>query len=168
MVKSSQLKLQTEKWEEWRVCFEVSDFEMPAGEIYLGFSAATGDVSDAHEYVRDLNHAKRLRYSLTCPCSQYHFRLHKPDIHKQDVRRTATQRSTITQGAKLQGSLGVRVRILVPLLLESDWSGVLLCVCILGMGEWNDADPLYCHLISIARLFSEPITPKRTVNDFDI
>ncbi|KAJ9107476.1 hypothetical protein QFC21_000929 [Naganishia friedmannii] len=44
-----QLQLQTEKWEEWKVCFEVSDFEMPATEIYLGFSAITGEVSDAHE-----------------------------------------------------------------------------------------------------------------------
>ncbi|GHJ86095.1 hypothetical protein NliqN6_2497 [Naganishia liquefaciens] len=50
-LKKLQLKLQTDKWEEWKVCFEVSDFELPAGEIYLGFSAATGDVSDAHDII---------------------------------------------------------------------------------------------------------------------
>ncbi|KAJ9123098.1 hypothetical protein QFC22_001288 [Naganishia vaughanmartiniae] len=50
-----QLQLQTEKWEEWKVCFEVSDFEMPATEIYLGFSAITGEVSDAHESVEEID-----------------------------------------------------------------------------------------------------------------
>ncbi|KAJ9101976.1 hypothetical protein QFC20_005125 [Naganishia adeliensis] len=48
-LKKLQLALQADDWNKWKVCFEVPDFTMPAGEIYLGFSALTGDVSDAHE-----------------------------------------------------------------------------------------------------------------------
>ena len=44
-----QLKLQTKKPEEWTTCFEVAT-ELPESP-YIGFSALTGDVSDAHESV---------------------------------------------------------------------------------------------------------------------
>lgn len=50
-LKGKMLQLQThvDKWDEWNVCWEVEGFELPAGDHYLGFSALTGDVSDAHE-----------------------------------------------------------------------------------------------------------------------
>jgi mannose-binding lectin 2 len=47
--KSLSLQLQVEKEGRWDDCFEAQNVEMPAGDIYLGFSALTGDVSDAHE-----------------------------------------------------------------------------------------------------------------------
>lgn len=49
LISPLQLALQVDEWNKWKVCFEVPDFTMPQGEIYLGFSALTGDVSDAHE-----------------------------------------------------------------------------------------------------------------------
>lgn len=47
--KSLSLQLQVEKEGRWDDCFEAQNVELPAGDIYLGFSALTGDVSDAHE-----------------------------------------------------------------------------------------------------------------------
>lgn len=47
--KSLSLQMQIDKEGRWDDCFEVQDVSLPAGDIYLGFSAATGDVSDNHE-----------------------------------------------------------------------------------------------------------------------
>ena len=47
--KSLSLQLQVDKEGRWDHCFEALNVQMPAGDIYLGFSALTGDVSDAHE-----------------------------------------------------------------------------------------------------------------------
>lgn len=44
-----KVQLMTEKDGYWNECFEVEDFKLPEGEVFLGFSALTGDVSDAHE-----------------------------------------------------------------------------------------------------------------------
>ncbi|KIR33941.1 lectin, mannose-binding 2 [Cryptococcus deuterogattii 99/473] len=44
-----QLKLQTKKSDEWKICFE-TNVDLPESP-YIGFSAATGDVSDNHELV---------------------------------------------------------------------------------------------------------------------
>lgn len=45
-----ELKVQYEDWDEWESCFKVEDFKLPAN-TYLGFSALTGDLSDAHDIV---------------------------------------------------------------------------------------------------------------------
>lgn len=42
-----QLKLQIKNEEDWQVCFE-TQATLPDSP-YIGFSALTGDVSDAHE-----------------------------------------------------------------------------------------------------------------------
>ncbi|UOH83656.1 hypothetical protein LQV05_006390 [Cryptococcus neoformans] len=44
-----QLKLQTKKSDEWKICFE-TNVDLPESP-YIGFSAATGDVSDNHDIV---------------------------------------------------------------------------------------------------------------------
>ncbi|KAG7566850.1 hypothetical protein FFLO_01351 [Filobasidium floriforme] len=49
--KSLSLQLQVEKEGRWDDCFEAQNVELPAGDIYLGFSALTGDVSDAHDII---------------------------------------------------------------------------------------------------------------------
>lgn len=51
------LQLQADKEGQWDDCFDVSDFTMPAGDIYLGFSALTGDVSDAHDIISVKTHS---------------------------------------------------------------------------------------------------------------
>ncbi|KAF8608084.1 concanavalin A-like lectin/glucanase [Ceratobasidium sp. AG-I] len=44
------LKLQYKGWDEWTECFTVYDVTLP-GSPFLGFSAMTGDVSDAHDLI---------------------------------------------------------------------------------------------------------------------
>lgn len=45
-----QVQTHVDKWDEWTVCFEVDGFELPTDQdLYLGFTALTGEVSDAHE-----------------------------------------------------------------------------------------------------------------------
>lgn len=45
-----ELALHYEEWDEWETCFKVSNITIPE-RPYLGFSAATGDVSDNHDIV---------------------------------------------------------------------------------------------------------------------
>jgi mannose-binding lectin 2 len=47
--KSLNLEMQVDKEGQWDACFEAVNVQLPKGDIYLGFSALTGDVSDAHE-----------------------------------------------------------------------------------------------------------------------
>lgn len=44
-----QLVTHVEKTDEWKSCWEIPDYTLPAGDLYIGFSALTGDVSDNHE-----------------------------------------------------------------------------------------------------------------------
>ncbi|KAB5593277.1 L-type lectin-like domain-containing protein [Ceratobasidium theobromae] len=44
------LQLQYKGWDEWTECFSVWDVTLPSTP-YLGFSAITGDVSDAHDII---------------------------------------------------------------------------------------------------------------------
>lgn len=44
-----QLQLHLKEWDEWQTCFEV-DINLPDNP-YIGFTAATGDVSDNHDIV---------------------------------------------------------------------------------------------------------------------
>ncbi|KAF8589521.1 concanavalin A-like lectin/glucanase [Ramaria rubella] len=44
------VKVQYKAWDEWTDCFAISNFSLVANP-YLGFSAMTGDVSDAHDIV---------------------------------------------------------------------------------------------------------------------
>jgi mannose-binding lectin 2 len=53
--------------DEWTDCFTVKGISLPAAP-YLGFSAMTGDVSDAHEYVSHL-YISFLPTTLTNPPS---------------------------------------------------------------------------------------------------
>jgi hypothetical protein len=46
------LEVQTKNTEDWKKCFETT-VTLPESP-YLGFTAATGDVSDNHEYVTSL------------------------------------------------------------------------------------------------------------------
>ncbi|WVQ72960.1 hypothetical protein IAR50_002522 [Cryptococcus sp. DSM 104548] len=50
-----QLKLQTRKVDEWKICFE-TNVELPESP-YIGFSAATGDVSDNHDIISVSTHS---------------------------------------------------------------------------------------------------------------
>ncbi|KAH9455271.1 hypothetical protein Pst134EA_022746 [Puccinia striiformis f. sp. tritici] len=43
-----ELLVQHDKWDEWDHCFTVSNYTLPEN-IFLGFSAHTGEVSDAHD-----------------------------------------------------------------------------------------------------------------------
>ncbi|KAG5352749.1 hypothetical protein C0989_000688 [Termitomyces sp. Mn162] len=43
------VKLQHKAWDEWTDCFHVKNITLPLNP-FLGFTAMTGDVSDAHEY----------------------------------------------------------------------------------------------------------------------
>lgn len=45
-----ELLVQYDKWDEWEHCFTVSNYTLP-DNIYLGFSAHTGEVSDAHDII---------------------------------------------------------------------------------------------------------------------
>ncbi|WVR07833.1 hypothetical protein IAU60_004876 [Kwoniella sp. DSM 27419] len=54
-----QLKLQTKKVDEWIVCFE-TDVQLPDSP-YIGFSAATGDVSDNHDIISVNTYSATLR-----------------------------------------------------------------------------------------------------------
>lgn len=45
-----ELKLQYQEWDEWEECFKLENVKIPSNP-YLGFSALTGDVSDAHDIV---------------------------------------------------------------------------------------------------------------------
>jgi mannose-binding lectin 2 len=47
--KALTLQLQVDKEGRWDDCFQAPNVQMPAGDIYLGLSALTGAVSDAHE-----------------------------------------------------------------------------------------------------------------------
>ncbi|KIJ51357.1 hypothetical protein M422DRAFT_43911 [Sphaerobolus stellatus SS14] len=44
------LKIQYKAWDEWTPCFHVPKVKLPAN-TFLGFSAETGDVSDAHDII---------------------------------------------------------------------------------------------------------------------
>ncbi|KAG6811053.1 hypothetical protein H0H92_009177 [Tricholoma furcatifolium] len=44
------VKLQHRAWDDWTDCFHVQNFSLPPNP-YLGFSAMTGDVSDAHDII---------------------------------------------------------------------------------------------------------------------
>ncbi|BGP36879.1 hypothetical protein JCM10449v2_000781 [Rhodotorula kratochvilovae] len=45
-----ELAIQHAKWDEWTTCFAVEGIELP-NQPFLGFSALTGDVSDAHDII---------------------------------------------------------------------------------------------------------------------
>ncbi|KAF8526009.1 legume-like lectin family-domain-containing protein, partial [Hysterangium stoloniferum] len=47
---SLDVKIQYKGWDEWTDCINVMPFKLPSNP-YLGFSAMTGDVSDAHDIV---------------------------------------------------------------------------------------------------------------------
>ncbi|KAG6853518.1 hypothetical protein C0991_003648 [Blastosporella zonata] len=44
------VKLQHKAWDEWTDCFQVKNISLPVNP-YMGFSAMTGDVSDAHDII---------------------------------------------------------------------------------------------------------------------
>jgi len=44
------VKIQYKAWDDWSECFHVDGFSLPSSP-YLGFSAMTGDVSDAHDII---------------------------------------------------------------------------------------------------------------------
>ncbi|GAA5922220.1 Uip5p [Sporobolomyces koalae] len=48
--KFTELAIHHNKWDEWTTCFVVEGLELPQNP-FLGFSAVTGDVSDAHDIV---------------------------------------------------------------------------------------------------------------------
>ncbi|GAA6059102.1 hypothetical protein JCM10212_002073 [Sporobolomyces blumeae] len=48
--KFTELAIHHNKWDEWTTCFVVEGLELPANP-FLGFTAVTGDVSDAHDIV---------------------------------------------------------------------------------------------------------------------
>ncbi|SCZ90739.1 BZ3500_MvSof-1268-A1-R1_Chr1-3g02202 [Microbotryum saponariae] len=48
--KFTELAIQHDKWDQWTTCFVLDGFELPANP-FLGFSALTGDVSDAHDII---------------------------------------------------------------------------------------------------------------------
>lgn len=43
-----EVLVQHDKWDEWDHCFTVSNYTLPEN-VFLGFSAHTGEVSDAHD-----------------------------------------------------------------------------------------------------------------------
>lgn len=45
-----QLAIHHDKWDEWTTCFSIENLELPSSP-FLGFSAHTGDVSDAHDII---------------------------------------------------------------------------------------------------------------------
>lgn len=45
-----ELQVQHSEWDEWETCFKLEDVKLPE-RPYLGFSALTGDVSDAHDVI---------------------------------------------------------------------------------------------------------------------
>ncbi|CAO1631591.1 unnamed protein product [Parajaminaea phylloscopi] len=45
-----ELQVQYEEWDKWESCFKLEDVKVPVNP-YLGFSALTGDLSDAHDIV---------------------------------------------------------------------------------------------------------------------
>ncbi|KAG6816593.1 hypothetical protein H0H87_004819 [Tephrocybe sp. NHM501043] len=44
------VKLQHKAWDDWTDCFHIKDISLPMNP-YMGFSAMTGDVSDAHDII---------------------------------------------------------------------------------------------------------------------
>jgi mannose-binding lectin 2 len=44
------LKLQTQAWDQWDDCFTLYDVKLPSTS-YLGFTAVTGEVHDAHDII---------------------------------------------------------------------------------------------------------------------
>ncbi|KAF9529806.1 ERGIC53, mannose lectin, ER-golgi intermediate compartment [Crepidotus variabilis] len=44
------VKVQYKAWDQWEDCFYIEKFELPSNP-FLGFSAMTGDVSDAHDII---------------------------------------------------------------------------------------------------------------------
>jgi len=44
------VKIQYKAWDEWTPCFRVEKFQLPANP-FVGFTAMTGDVSDAHDII---------------------------------------------------------------------------------------------------------------------
>ncbi|KAI0262239.1 ERGIC53, mannose lectin, ER-golgi intermediate compartment [Gloeopeniophorella convolvens] len=44
------VKVQYKGWDEWSNCFTIKDISLPTNP-YIGFSAMTGDVSDAHDII---------------------------------------------------------------------------------------------------------------------
>ncbi|EDR00597.1 ERGIC53, mannose lectin, ER-Golgi intermediate compartment [Laccaria bicolor S238N-H82] len=44
------VKIQHKAWDDWSDCFYIKDISLPANP-FLGFSAMTGDVSDAHDII---------------------------------------------------------------------------------------------------------------------
>lgn len=45
-----ELQIQHEEWDKWQTCFNVNNITLPSN-IYLGFSAHTGDVADDHDII---------------------------------------------------------------------------------------------------------------------
>ncbi|GAA5977319.1 hypothetical protein JCM11641_000063 [Rhodosporidiobolus odoratus] len=48
--KFTELAIHHAKWDEWTTCFAIEGLELPSNP-FLGFSALTGDVSDAHDII---------------------------------------------------------------------------------------------------------------------
>jgi mannose-binding lectin 2 len=46
--KFMDVQIQHKAWDEWTKCFNIPKLKLPASP-FVGFTAATGDVSDAHE-----------------------------------------------------------------------------------------------------------------------
>lgn len=45
-----EVQIHHDKWDTWTHCFTIWNYTLP-GQVYLGFTAHTGDVSDAHDVV---------------------------------------------------------------------------------------------------------------------
>lgn len=70
----SELAIHYEEWDSWETCFKLGNLTVPDNP-YVGFSAATGDVSDNHEIVsvstNNIVYKKRSRKELE-EAKRYH------------------------------------------------------------------------------------------------
>jgi hypothetical protein len=90
------VSIQYKAWDEWTHCFRVPDLKLPMSP-FLGFSAITGDVHDAHECV-----FPALAVCAALTAEQHH---RGDDVVRDPLVRGAPAQST--QGREGQVRLGV-------------------------------------------------------------
>ncbi|KAA1089287.1 hypothetical protein PGT21_012996 [Puccinia graminis f. sp. tritici] len=106
-----ELLVQHDKWDEWDHCFTVSNYTLPEN-IYLGFSAHTGEVSDAHDIL-----------SVTTNGLVYH-----PPHTPKKGSKSYPEWNGNTAGGIGSGALGFWGSLGAYLYLALKWSFILACV----------------------------------------
>ncbi|KAG0139827.1 hypothetical protein CROQUDRAFT_665964 [Cronartium quercuum f. sp. fusiforme G11] len=109
-----------DKWDEWTHCFTVWNYTLPESPV-LGFTAHTGEVSDAHDIV-----------SVSTTGVVYH---PPEELNKSKPKKPSTNWSNTTgKGGIGSGGMGFGARLLAYLAWIIKWGTVVGCIGLAAFG----------------------------------